>query len=69
MSNNWPDWKDAGKVVTITAKSGERITGKLEVADFFPDDSGDEVPVFSVIDSSGVEHSFAGADSWEYASS
>jgi hypothetical protein len=66
-SDGWPDWADAGKRVTLLDADGSQLTGELEVGDFVPLDDGDEVPIFSVRTSDGVEHSFAGAEKWRFA--
>ena len=65
-SDAWPDWQDAGKRVEIERADGAAVAGKLDVDDFFPDGEGDEVPVFAVIDDTGVKHSFADNERWRF---
>ena len=62
----WPDWPDQGKTVQIELHDCRRVTGLLVIGDFFPDGQGDEVPVFYVRDSAGVDHSFCDAVRWRF---
>lgn len=65
-TTDWPDWKDAGRLVEIERDDGTVATGNLEVDDFFPDGAGDEVPVFVVASEDGIRHSFADNRRWRF---
>lgn len=65
-TTEWPDWTDAGRRVEVDLEDGRTVQGELFVADFFPDDQGDEVPMFQVRSDDGKAHEFAANKRWRF---
>jgi hypothetical protein len=64
-NSNWPDWLDNYKPVEIRIGC-HRIVGKLCISDWYPDDEGDEIPIFDVVTDHGITYNFASQDDWRF---
>lgn len=64
MTNDWPDWQDAGRNVRLQFNDRE-VIGSLYVEDVgFTGE--DEYPIFVVATEAGEKVDFASADNWRF---
>lgn len=60
MTDNYPDWKDTGKLVEVELENGATVSGTLDADDWY------DVPIFEIVTNDGARHSFTANKRWRF---